>query len=215
MGNRTCFRATMPDLTLLPAFILASAILIAIPGPNMALIVANSVAYGPRYGLLTVAGTSAATMLQLAITGLGMTELLAAAGQGVSWLRWAGVAYLLWIGVAQWRAPPTDFTRTAAQPRSPRIILGRAVLVALTNPKTLLFYSAFFPQFIAPGPNPAAQIAILAATFFVIAVTLDSVWALLAGHARQLLGMHGRLRNRVTGALLMGAGIGLAFARPK
>jgi len=103
----------MPDLLMLPAFVLATVILLLIPGPNVALIVANSVAYGARYGLLTVAGTSTAVVLQLALTGLGMTEVLGTLGHWFEWLRWIGAAYLVWIGVQQWRAAAVDLTRTA------------------------------------------------------------------------------------------------------
>src|SRR5437867_2382347 len=85
----------MPDMHLYFAFVLAVTILMLIPGPNVALIVANSVAYGPRFGLLTVAGTSSAMVLQLALTVLGMTELLGTLGTWFEWIRWIGVAYLI------------------------------------------------------------------------------------------------------------------------
>ena len=205
----------MPDLPLLSAFMFAVIILLLIPGPNVALIVANSVAYGPRYGLLTVAGTSTAVVLQLALTGLGMTELLGTLGHWFEWLRWVGAAYLVWIGVQQWRAVPVDLTRIAPQPWSARAIYNRGVLVSLTNPKTLLFYGAFFPQFITPGQDVGAQLLTLSAVFLTLAVAIDSLWALTAGYARRVLAMHGRLRNRMTGGLLVGAGVGLALARPK
>jgi len=79
------------DPALLPAFMLATLVLLLIPGPNVALIVANSVAYGARYGLLTVAGTSAAMVVQLGLTGLGMAGLLGVAGSLFGWVRWLGV----------------------------------------------------------------------------------------------------------------------------
>jgi len=89
----------------------------------------------------------------------------------------------------------------------------RGFLVGLTNPKTLLFYGAFLPQFITPGPSAPDQLRLLAVTFLVVAVVLDGVWAILAGRLRALLGAHARLRNRLTGGLLVGAGLGLALAR--
>ncbi len=205
----------MPDFPMLPAFVLAVVVLLLIPGPNVALIVANSVAYGRRYGLLTVAGTSSAVVVQLALTGLGLTEVLGGLGHWFEWVRWIGAAYLVWIGVQQWRTAPIDLTRTPPQPRSARAIVGRALLVSLTNPKTLLFYGAFFPQFITPGPNVAAQVALLSAVFLALAVTLDSLWAFAAAWARGALAVHGGLRNRLSGGMLVGAGVGLALARPK
>jgi len=201
----------MIALDLYLAFVLATSVLILIPGPNVALIVANSVAYGTRYGLLTVAGTSSAVVVQLALTALGMTALLGSLAQWFEWIRWIGVAYLLWLGIRQWRAEPVDLTRARPQYRSPREIFSRGILVSFTNPKTLFFYGAFFPQFITPGANVAVQIGILSVTFLVIAVVLDGCWALLAGRVRNVLAVRGRLRNRVSGGVLIGAGIGLAL----
>jgi homoserine/homoserine lactone efflux protein len=195
------------------AFVLACVILIVIPGPNVALIVANSVAHGARYGLLTVAGTSSAVVVHLALTVLGASAVLSFLAASFDWLRWLGVAYLVWLGLQAWRAPVADLTQVGPQARSARLIFGRGFLVGLTNPKTLLFYGAFFPQFIVPGPGASDQLLLLAATFLAIAVVLDGVWALLAARLRSLLGTHVRLRNRITGGLLMGAGLGLALAR--
>src|SRR5579864_2999442 len=127
------------DLSLYLTFVLATSILILIPGPNVALIVANSVAHGTRYGLLTVAGTSSAVLVQLALTVLGATAALDLLAASFDWLRWLGVAYLVWLGISAWRAPAADL-RVLPQARSARLIWGRGFLVGLTNPKTLLFY---------------------------------------------------------------------------
>ena len=203
----------MIDMHLFAAFVLAVTVLMLIPGPNVALIVANSVTYGVRYGFLTVAGTSAAMVVQLALTALGMTELLGTLGSWFEWIRWIGVAYLIYLGVVQWRAPPLDLTKIAPEPKSARKMFTRALLVSLTNPKTLFFYGAFFPQFVVTSRHVGAQVAVLTATFLLLAVLLDGCWALAAGRARGLLARHGRLRNRISGGLLMGAGVGLALAR--
>ena len=203
----------MPDPSLLLAFILATTILMLIPGPNVALIVANSVAWGTRYGLLTVAGTAAAMVVQLGLTALGMSAALGALAAWFEWLRWLGVGYLLWLGVRQWRAPPIDLTRFPPQPRSARAIALRGFLVSLTNPKTLLFYGAFLPQFVGLDRPVLPQIALLSGVFLVLALALDGGWAVLAGRARFLLASRGRLRNRLSGGLLMCAGLGLALAR--
>lgn len=201
------------DLSLYLAFVLATSILILIPGPNVSLIVANSVAYGTRYGLLTVAGTSSAVLVQVIITALGMTAVLGTLAYWFEWVRWIGVAYLVYIGVKQWLAEPVDLTRTKPQPKSVRVIYLRGLAVSLSNPKTLLFFGAFFPQFISLNGDPQAQIILLCATFFVIGTLLDGAWAVVAGHVRRFLGSRGRLRNRLSGGLLIGAGVGLALAR--
>ena len=105
----------MPDLHLYLAFVAAVTVLMLIPGPNVALIVANSVTYGFRYGLLTVAGTSSAMLVQLALTALGMTELLGQLGSWFDWIRWIGVAYLVYLGITTWRAPPLALTDVACR----------------------------------------------------------------------------------------------------
>ena len=205
----------MIDLSLYLAFIAAVTVLMVIPGPNVALIVANSVAHGSRYGLLTVAGTSTAMLLQLGLVALGMTPLLAALGSWFELLRWIGVAYLVYLGIKTWRAPAVDLTRTRPERKSPRAMFTRALLVSMTNPKTLLFYGAFFPQFVSRDHAFLPQVVLLSATFVAIAVLVDGSWALAAARARHLLATRGRLRNRIAGGMLMGAGAVLAMARHK
>lgn len=203
----------MMDMQLYLAFVSATIVLALIPGPNVALIVANSVAYGARFGLLTVAGTSTAIVVQLALTGVGMSAVLGTLGAWFEWVRWIGAVYLFYLGITQWRAVPIDLTATAPQAKSARAIYGRGLLVALTNPKTLLFYGAFFPQFVTPNDVLAHQLILLSATCLLVAVVIDSGWALLAARVRGLVAARGRLRNRLSGGLLIGAGVGLALAR--
>jgi threonine/homoserine/homoserine lactone efflux protein len=202
-------------LDLYLAFVLASAVLILLPGPNVTLLVATSLAYGARRALTTLAGTSAAIALQLMVTVLGMTSLMALLASSFEWLRWAGVAYLVWLGVRQWRAAPVALEDVDPQAVPGRALFWRGFLVSATNPKTLLFYAAFFPQFIDPASPPGPQLALLSATFFALATLLDGGYTLLAGRLRRLLRgqRRARLRNRVTGSLLIGAGLGLALAR--
>lgn len=194
------------------AFVFAASALILAPGPNVALIVANSLAHGARHGLLTVAGTSAAMVIQLAIVVFGASALLALLADWFSALRWAGVAYLVWLGLRAWRAPPADLAADAGR-KSARDVFLRGFLVSLANPKTLLFFGAFLPQFVTPGPEARVQLALLAATFLGLAAFLDSLWALFAARFSRALRADGRLRNRLTGGALMTAGFGLALAR--
>src|ERR1700742_4430916 len=116
------------DLHLYLAFLAATVVLVLIPGPNVAVITANSVAYGARFGLLTVAGTSTAILIQLALTGLGLSAALDTLGAWFEWIRWIGAAYLVYLGIAQWRAAALDLAQTAPLPRSARAIFGRGLL---------------------------------------------------------------------------------------
>ncbi|MDZ4868914.1 MAG: LysE family translocator [Alphaproteobacteria bacterium] len=199
-------------LELLLAFAAASVLLALMPGPNVAVIVANSVAYGPRYGLLTVAGTSSAMVPQLAIVTLGLSAALSIMAEWFEVVRWVGVVYLVYLGVEAWRAPPPNLN-AIAQPKSPAAIYARGVLVSLTNPKTLLFFGAFLPQFVDPQRDATTQLATLSLIFFAIAVTVDCSWALLAGKVRPAIARFGRWTNRVTGGVLLTAAATLALAR--
>ncbi len=203
------------DFGLYAAFILATVLLALFPGPNMALIVSNSVAYGTRWGLLSLAGTSTALAIQLAAVAVGMSTLLATAGEWFDVLRWMGAAYLVWIGVQTWRAPPPDLAPVAVRGRSVGRTVGRGVFVSLTNPKVLLFFGAFFPQFVSPHRPLGVQLLVLSVTFLVIVSALDAIWATLAGRMRGWIARQGRLLNRISGGMLVGAGVGLALARAK
>ncbi len=201
------------DPSLMLFFIFSCVVLCLIPGPNVALIVSNSVAYGVRYGLITLAGTCAAMVPQLAMTTLGMTAVLTGLAAWFEWLRWAGVVYLIWLGISHWRAPVVDLTNGQSQPRSARGLMARAFVVSILNPKTLLFYSAFFPQFVDASRPFAPQVALLSVVCLLVVLIVDSGWAFLAGRARGVLAVHGKIRNRLTGGMLVGAGVGLAVAR--
>ncbi|NKB57007.1 MAG: LysE family translocator [Alphaproteobacteria bacterium] len=202
------------DWTLYLAFVATTTALILLPGPNIALIVSNSIAYGSRRGLATVAGTSSAIVVALSLTTLGMTSLLLIASVWFEWLRWIGVVYLIYLGVQQWRAKPVGSV-AAGQETSLSRLFWQGFAVSATNPKVLLFYVAFFPQFIDPSAAALPQMVVLSVTYLVIAASLDSGFALLAGRVRGLFNSErrARIQNRITGSLLIGAGIGLALAR--
>lgn len=201
----------MMPLSLYFGFIVANVLLMLMPGPNVALITANSVAYGTRYGLLTVAGTTTGAATQLVLAVVGMSAALASARIVFAIVHWGGCAYLVWLGFHKFREPPEDLTHIQAEPKSGRGIYGQAALVAVSNPKTLLFFGVLLPQFIDRSLPAAPQLAILAVTLLVLALLLDGAWAVAAGRARGLLQRHARARNRISGGLLMAAGIGLSL----
>lgn len=198
------------------AFIAASALLILMPGPNVALIVANSFAYGQRYALMTVAGTSSAMVIQLALVIAGMTTMMAEMAHLFTIFKWVGVAYLLYIGIQTWRKPPADLSVDAdAKPKSYTKVFAQGFLISLTNPKTLIFYAAFFPQFMNANLPALPQFLLLGGTFLVMAIVSDSLYALLANRIRPWLqqGRINALQNRVTGGLLMLCAAGVALTR--
>ncbi len=194
---------------------LATVLLALFPGPNMALIVSNSVAYGTRWGMLTLVGTTSALAIQLALVAIGMSTFLATMGNWFSVLRWVGAAYLVFIGIQTFIARPAEVSRVAVRGRSVRGTIGRGLFVSLTNPKVLLFFGAFFPQFVSPSGNLWLQLPVLSVTFLVVVAALDCICAVLAGRARTWIARRGRLLNRVSGGMLIGAGAGLALVRSK
>ncbi len=156
-----------------------------IPGPNIALIVANSIAHGTRYGLVSVAGTSSAMAPQLAITVLGATTLLAFMASAFEWLRWIGVAYLIYLGLKHWFSAAKKMPGVSADRKKKAYgkVYWRGFLVSATNPKTLLFFGAFLPQFVSAQENVTLQMTLLSVTFIVIVTVVDGCWAIFDVHA--------------------------------
>lgn len=190
----------------------ATFILVAIPGPNVALIIANTIARGFRYGAMTVFGTTIGVALQLAVVVLGLAALLELAGLAFIWLKWAGVAYLLYLGVVSWRRGVEDLQETSASRKPLRSLFWQGLLLATINPKTLFFNAAFLPQLV--GANASATSLLIAAAIYLAVIFLgDLIWAGTAQSARPLILRLGRLRHRLTGCLFFGSGIGLALAR--
>lgn len=206
----------MPDPHLLPAFLLAVTALMLIPGPNVALIVSNSLAHGSRQGMLTALATSSASVVQLLLVSIGMASAVSQLGHWFVLFRWAGVVYLVLIGIQQWRAPPPVLTEHGQPKRqSVSAIFAKAATVSVLNPKTLLFYAAFFPQFLSSDRPIGPQLAVLAGLYLLLAIVIDCLWAIGAGRLRSLLGASSRLFNRISGGVLIGAGLGLALDRSR
>ena len=190
------------------ALCIATAVLTAIPGPNVALIVANSLRYGFRQGSVTVFGTTAGVAVQLSLVALGLATLVEVAAGALTWIKWAGVAYLLYVGIRAWREPVADPGAIQAS----RAVFWRAFAIAALNPKTLLFNAAFLPQFVEPGAGPGQFLGI-AVVFLAVLLAGDLCWAGFASRARQVIGRYGSFRNRVAGGFLIASGIGLALSR--
>jgi threonine/homoserine/homoserine lactone efflux protein len=194
--------------SLLP-LILATAILVIVPGPNVALIVANSLKYGFRMGVHTVLGTTVGVGLQLVFVVLGLAAIVEVAADALLWIRWAGVAYLLYLGIRMIREPADELDRIEAAPA----MFGRGCMIAVLNPKTLLFNAAFIPQFVGAADATASRLGVVAAVFLAVLLIGDVLWAAFASSAGRLLTRYTAIRNRLTGTFLTAAGIGLALSR--
>lgn len=192
---------------LLP-LVAATAILVMIPGPNVALIVANSLKYGFRMGVHTVLGTTIGVGLQLALVVFGLAAVVEVAAEALLWIKWAGVAYLVYLGMRTFRQPADDLGEIEAAPA----MFGRGCVLALLNPKTLLFNAAFIPQFVGAADAAAPQLALVAAVFLAVLFVGDVLWAAFASSAGRVLTRYATMRNRLTGAFLTTAAVGLALS---
>ena len=203
------------EFELYVGFMLATAVLILMPGPIVTLTIANSLAYGTRHGLRTVFGTSSATALLLIVGGLGMASVFSLLAEWFEVLRWVGAFYLVWLGIQQWRARAVDLNEAEAHVGPKKSLFWQGFVVSITNPKTIFFYAAFFPQFIDPLSETGPQLIVLSITFLVIATLLDCGYAFLSGRLRPMLSSErrGQVRNRITGSILIGTGLALAFMR--
>src|SRR5713226_10366414 len=170
------------SLELSAAYLVACLIIVIVPGPTVTLIIASSLRHGTRAGILNMLGTQVGEAIIITAAGIGLASLIEAMGHWFDWLRLAGAAYLIWLGWKMIRSAGTAFaTASSRTPRGGFLLQG--VMVALSNPKTLVFFGAFFPQFIDPARQHGLQILIMGLTAMLFAAVSDSAYALAAGRA--------------------------------
>ncbi len=193
------------------AFIVISIGIIVIPGPNVLVVVSTSITHGKVRGLQTVAGTSTAMLVQLTIAALGTSWFVSTLANGFVWLKWMGIIYLLYLGASHLLATH-DRTKTQISAFGS---FHRGFWVSLTNPKTILFFSAFLPQFTNPAVSYQLQIAVLSSIFLFLAVVLDSGYALIAHKLLSILKSKSlnKYRHGVSGVLYLSAGTMLATTK--
>lgn len=208
------------NLHLFAPFCLAVAILVVIPGPIVTLVIANSLSHGRQVGLATVVGASIGNAILLGATAVGLITFFALLTEVFEVVRWAGAVYLIWLGIKAWRSHGTGETAEGAgvaarEPRPTRTVVLQGFLIAITNPKAILFYIAFLPQFIDPHLPAGPQLLLMSVTMIVMALLSDSAYALLAARARGWFAAprRRRLQSRISGTLLIGVGCGLLAVR--
>jgi threonine/homoserine/homoserine lactone efflux protein len=194
------------------AYCLACIAIIIVPGPTVTVIIANSLRYGAKAGLLNVAGTQAGLIIWMGVAVFGLASAISLMGLWFDALKLAGAAYLIWLGIKLLRS--TGKLMSVDQVTSPPKggFFFQGLLVILSNPKVLLVFGALIPQFIAPEQDFVRQLVFLGVTFMVLATFFDSLYALAAGRAGALLA-NSRVRavEIVSGLFLIAGGIWLAF----
>jgi homoserine/homoserine lactone efflux protein len=196
---------------LFAGFLAITMVLLLAPGPIVTLVISTSATRGLRAGLITVAGTSTGNAVLIAAIAFGLSWVLAHAVYLFEALRWLGALYLVWLGIQAWLhagRPP------AASPAG-HVHFRRGFVVALTNPKTIAFFSAFLPQFVDPRLPAVPQLAVMCSVTVLLAAASDSCWAIASGLGRAffLAPARRRLLGRASGLTLIGGGIWLSLAR--
>ena len=202
-------------LKLYIAYLAGCFVIAIVPGPMVTLIVGNSLTHGTRAGLVNVAGAQVALAIMAAAVALGMAPIVAALGPWFDWIRFIGALYLIWLGIKLIRSA-LDRAEIAA-PLPPRGgFFWQGFVVLLSNPKALLLFSAFIPQFVDISRDYFGQVLLLGLTFMAVATMCDTCYVLIAGRARNLLS---RKRMRIvtgaSGACLISGGIWLVLQRSR
>lgn len=193
------------------AFAAASAVLLAIPGPTILLVISYALGHGRKIAGATVAGVALGDFTAMTASMLGLGALLATSAAVFTVLKWIGAAYLVWLGIKLWRAPVANDSgstvETSPAERPLRIFIHTYAVTAL-NPKSILFFVAFLPQFLDLSRPLFAQMAIFETTFLILATINAALYAWLAAAAGSTIRKPNvrRIVNRLGGSLLIGAG---------
>jgi threonine/homoserine/homoserine lactone efflux protein len=196
----------MVDPAVLPAFLLATTLVVVAPGPDNAYIAAVAVAQGGRSGVLSAVGMAWGMVVHVTVAALGLSVLLRSTPWALEGIRVLGAGYLCWLAWSALRTRADPAARRQSRTAAP-VVLRRAVLTNLTNPKVVLFFAAFLPQFVRRGHGSVTgQLLALGLIFLVVGLISDSVIGLLLGR----LAATGGPTGRTTGVAHVAAGLTFA-----
>ncbi|MBX2824728.1 MAG: LysE family translocator [Gammaproteobacteria bacterium] len=198
------------------AFVLATSILLIIPGPTIMLVVSYALSHGRSSGWATVPGVALGDFIAITASLAGAGALMAASTTLFSVVKLLGAAYLIWLGIRLWRSEPEiqELPQTRYN-ASRRAMFRNAWIVTALNPKGMVFFVAFVPQFVNADAPLLLQFCILVITFVTLAAINVALWAILAGQVRQQINQPSRLRwlNRAGASFMIGAGLVTATFR--
>lgn len=198
------------------AYAFASGVILAIPGPTVLLVCSYALSSGRQAGWWMVAGVSLGDLVAMTASVIGLGALLLSSAELFTLLRWLGAAYLIFLGVKLWFAPTVlDASGGAAPATNGRRMAAHAFVVTATNPKSIVFFVAFVPQFIDKTAPLGPQMALMVATFVIMAAINTGLYVVLADRLRRRITRPSVIQwfNRVGGACLVGMGVATALAR--
>lgn len=194
------------------AFVATAAVVLAIPGPTILLVISYSLAHGRKVASATVAGVALGDFTAMTASMLGLGALLTTYATLFTVLKWVGAAYLIYLGIKLWLAPVRETSfEEEAQPDadvSPLRVFLHTYMVTALNPKSIIFFVAFLPQFLDVNQPFLGQMVVFEATFLVLATLNAGLYGLLASSARSTIRSPRvqRAVNRTGGTLMIGAG---------
>jgi threonine/homoserine/homoserine lactone efflux protein len=177
----------MPTSSQWLAFLIASILFIQVPGPSLLFTIGRALTVGRREALLSVVGNALGLVVQVGLVALGLGAIVSASAAAYTALKLAGAAYVVWLGISAIRHRRDARVALQNPERTPTthgLAVRTGFIVGVTNPKTVVFFAAFLPQFTSDTGSAAPQLALLGIVFGVLALCSDSVWALGAGKAR-------------------------------
>ena len=192
------------------AFVAAACVLLIIPGPTITLVATTAMMRGQAAGMAMVSGVVLGDLVAVVLSLLGVGAILSASATLFTVLKWCGAAYLIWLGIGMWRHTGEGPKLGEAPADDHRALSRKAFLVTVLNPKSILFFVAFLPQFVDPAHAAWPQLVLLGGTFVVLGGLNAALYAMLAGRsAAMFTSTARRIVQRVGGSFLIGAG---AFA---
>jgi homoserine/homoserine lactone efflux protein len=197
------------------AYVVTAIVFSLAPGSGTVNSISNGLSYGTRKSLAAIAGLQIGLAIHIVLVGAGIGALVAQSALAFSVIKWVGVVYLIWLGIQKWRDTESVSANTAHESRSAGQLLRSAVLINLTNPKSIVFLVALFPQFIDPAGDQVQQLMILGITTVAIdAVVMLGYTSLASQMGRYIRSdrVMGRI-NKVFGSMFVGCGALLAAAK--
>ncbi|MCG9685060.1 homoserine/homoserine lactone efflux protein [Vibrio sp. Isolate23] len=203
------------DMHVWLAYVVTAVVFSLAPGSGTVNSISNGLSYGTRKSLSAIAGLQIGLALHIVLVGAGIGALVAQSATAFTVIKWVGAAYLVWLGIQKWRDTSGLATATEGQSLSGKTLMRNAVLINLTNPKSIVFLVALFPQFIDPAKDQLTQLVVLGVTTVVIDSIVMLGYTSLASQLGRFIRSDKIMSkiNKVFGSMFVGCGALLAAAK--